>query len=159
MMIGPAGLALIKEFEGCEKRLSDGSLKAYQDGGGVWTIGFGHTGPDVIPGLIWTQAQADAALMEDIKEAEEGVNRLVKVPLTQNEFDALVSFAFNVGLDIDADTQAEGLGDSTLLRKLNEHDYNGASAEFQKWCKDNGKIVPGLKRRRLAEAILFEKIA
>lgn len=149
MNIGERGLALIKEFEGC-------SLRAYQDGGGVWTIGWGHTGPEVCDGLVWTQEQADAALFADVQEAVEGVNRLVTVPLTQNEFDALVSFAFNAGTDIDADTKAEGLGDSTLLRKLNESDYDGACAEFKKWNKDNGKIVNGLTRRRAAEARLFE---
>ena len=150
MNIGAAGIALIKEFEGCK-------LRAYQDGGGVWTIGWGHTGQEVVEGLTWTQEEADAALMGDLEEAVEGVNRLVMVPLTQNEFDALVSFAFNVGTDIDADTKAEGLGDSTLLRKLNESDYDGAAREFAKWNKDNGKIVAGLTRRRMAETALFEK--
>ncbi len=149
MNIGTKGLALIKEFEGCK-------LEAYLDGGGVWTIGWGHTGPDVHEGLIWTQHQADMALLEDVQEAVDGVNRLVTAPLTQNEFDALVSFAYNVGLDIDADTKAEGLGDSTLLRKLNALDYGGAADEFPKWNKDNGKIVGGLTRRRMAEKQLFE---
>ena len=149
MNIGAKGLALIKEFEGCK-------LTAYRDGGGVLTIGWGHTGADVEEGMTITQERADELLLLDLADAVHGVNALVKVPLTQNEFDALVSFAFNVGTDIDDDTKAEGLGDSTLLRKLNEHDYNGASAEFPKWCKDNGKEVAGLKRRRLAERALFE---
>lgn len=151
MKIGPRGLALIKEFEGCK-------LTAYRDGGGVLTIGYGHTGADVEEGMTITQEEADELLLLDLSDAEHGVNSLVKVPLTQNEFDALVSFAFNVGTDIDADTKAEGLGDSTLLRKLNEHDYNGAAAEFPKWCKDNGKVIPGLLRRRLAEQKLFEEM-
>lgn len=149
MKLGIAGERLIKQFEGCR-------LKAYQDGGGVWTIGFGHTGPEVVDGLVWTPEEADAAFLADVQEAVDGVTRLVTVPLTQNEFDALVSFAFNVGLDEDADTKAEGLGDSTLLRKLNDSDYDGAAAEFLRWNKDNGSVVPGLARRRLAEKTLFE---
>lgn len=150
MNLGPAGLALIKEFEGCE-------LTAYRDGGGVLTIGWGHTGRDVEEGMAITQERADELLLLDVSDAVHGVNALVKVPLSQNEFDALVSFAYNCGTDIDEDTKAEGLGDSTLLRKLNEHDYNGAAKEFQKWNKDNGKVVPGLTRRRLAEQALFER--
>ena len=151
MKIGPAGIALIREFEGCK-------LAAYRDGGGVLTIGWGHTGADVVEGMTITQERADELLLLDLSDAVHGVNALVTVPLTQNEFDALVSFAFNVGTDIDADTKAEGLGDSTLLRKLNSGDRAGAAAEFPKWNKDNGRIVDGLTRRRLAEQSLFEKV-
>lgn len=148
-MISPKGIALIKEFEGCR-------LRAYQDGGGVWTIGWGHTGPEVVKDLVWTQTQADIALADDIYKVEQGIRKLVTVPLTQGEYDALCSFAFNVGLDIDQDTKAEGLGDSTLLKKLNNSDYDGASAEFLKWKYDNGKEIAGLLRRRMAERELFE---
>lgn len=151
MNIGSRGLALIKEFEGCK-------LTSYLDGGGVWTIGWGHTGTDVEEGQTITQDRADELLLLDLQTAVQGVNDLVKVPLTQNEFDALVSFAYNVGTDIDADTKAEGLGDSTLLRKLNDSDYDGAAREFPKWNKDNGQVVPGLSRRRMAEKALFERI-
>ena len=149
MITSETGKALIKSFESCR-------LIAYKDGGGVWTIGWGHTGPEVCEGLVWTQDTADRAFLEDLAYFEVGVDALVKVPLTQGEFDALVSFAYNCGLDQDEDTKAEGLGDSTLLRKLNDSDYNGAAAEFPKWNKDNGKIVNGLTRRRMAEKALFE---
>lgn len=146
--LGEKGKALIQGFEQCR-------LTAYKDGGGVWTIGWGHTGPDVHEGLTWTQEEADMWFGADCAAAIAGVNSLVKAPVTQNQFDALVSFAFNVGLDIDLDTKAEGLGDSTLLRKLNAGDAAGAADEFLKWNHDNGKVVDGLTRRRVAERSLF----
>ena len=145
------GIDLIKSFESCR-------LKAYPDpgtGGEPWTIGWGHTGREVKPGLIWTQQQADKALIEDLMQFEQDVNDLVKVNINQNQFDALVSFAFNVGSDIDDDTLAEGLGDSTLLKKLNAGDYHGAADEFPKWNKSDGKTLTGLIRRRAAERELF----
>lgn len=149
MKTGAKGQALIKSFESCK-------LKAYPDpktGGAPWTIGWGHTGPEVKPGLVWTQAQADAAFLSDLAVFERDVTSLVKVPLTQNQFDALVSFAYNVGSDIDADDNAEGLGDSTLLKKLNAGDYAGAADEFLKWRKPIN--LPGILRRRKAERALF----
>lgn len=146
------GRALIKSFESC-------SLTAYKDGGGVWTIGWGHTGPEVKPGLTITQDAADGLFEDDLRSFEEGVLRLVRVPLTQGQFDALVSLAYNCGLDEDEDTKAEGLGDSTLLRKLNQGDFEGAANEFKKWNKDNGKVVAGLVRRRAAETELFRSMA
>jgi lysozyme len=86
---------------------------------------------------------------------EQAVNSLVKVKLTQNQFDALISFVYNVGADIDADNIAEGLGDSTLLKKLNAGDYKGAADQFLKWDKANGKVMKGLTIRRQAERALF----
>ncbi len=148
MNLSDKGRAFIQSFESCR-------LTAYRDGGGVWTVGWGHTGPEVRPGFTLTQDQADAIFDDDIARFEAGVNELVTVPLTQGQFDALVSFAFNVGLDIDEDTKAEGLGDSTLLRLLNQGDYTGAMNEFQKWDHDNGKKVAGLTMRRKAEHDLF----
>lgn len=148
MITSEAGLAFIRGFEKCR-------LTAYRDGGGVWTIGWGATGPEVRHGLMWTQEQADKRFEDDIAYFEDGVNALVKVPITQEQFDALVSFAYNCGLDQDADTKAEGLGDSTLLRLLNLSDYNGAANEFHKWNKDNGVPVAGLTRRRAGEEIMF----
>lgn len=146
------GIAVMHYFESCK-------LTAYPDPGSKdgrpWTIGWGHTGPEVRKGLAWTQAQADAAFVEDLRKLEQGVLSLVKVPVTQGQFDALVSFAYNVGLDIDADTIAKGLGDSTLLRKLNARDYDGAALEFRKWNKNDGKVMRGLVRRRAAEECLF----
>src|SRR3990167_7938116 len=121
MKTSPAGIALIQHFESCR-------LEAYQDEGGVWTIGWGHT-EGVCSGDVVTQHQADILFEQDLEWFERGVDRLVRVPLTQGQFDALVSFAYNVGLDEDTDTKAEGLGDSTLLRKLNAGDYPGAKAE------------------------------
>lgn len=146
------GIAVLHYFESCK-------LKAYPDpgskNGAPWTIGWGHTGTEVKPGLIWTQEQADAAFVIDLRRFERDVASLVKVPITQGQFDALVSFAYNVGSDIDADTIAEGLGDSTLLRKLNAGDYEGAALEFRKWNKNDGKTMRGLTRRRYAEECLF----
>lgn len=142
------GQALIKEFEQCRLR----AYKPTPDD--VWTIGWGHT-EGVVDGLEWTQAQADMAFAVDLEKYEHWVDDLVKVPLTQNQFDALVSFCFNVGPDIDADNIAEGLGDSTLLRKLNARDYDGARSEFHKWNKQKGKVLSGLTRRRDHEAALF----
>lgn len=139
--INAAGLALIKSFEGCE-------LHEYVDAVGVPTIGYGHTGPDVHPGETETQAQADATLQHDLAEFEQGVNGCVSRNLTSNQFSALVSFAYNVGLG--------SLTDSTLLRKVNAGDFAGAADEFGKWVHGNGnQVLPGLVRRRAAERALF----
>ncbi|MGR2682942.1 lysozyme [Chromobacterium haemolyticum] len=140
MNISANGIKLIQQFEGLR-------LKAYQDAVGVWTIGYGHTGPDVTPGLVITQAQADALLARDLSRFETGVTRLVQVPLHQNQFDALVSFSYNLGLG--------SLQNSTLLRLLNQRDYAGAAAQFPRWNKAGGKVLPGLTRRRAAEQALF----
>ena len=141
------GLDIIKASEGLR-------LKAYLCPAGVWTIGYGHT-KGVKEGDTCTVSQADRFLREDCMEAETAVTRLVKVPINQNQFDALVSFVFNVGADEDADKIAEGLGDSTLLRKLNEGDYVSAALEFTKWNRAAGKVLPGLVKRRKAEQTLF----
>jgi lysozyme len=144
MRISERGLDLIKDFEGLV-------LKAYPDpatGGDPWTIGYGHTGPDVRPGMTITHEEADRLLEEDCLKFEKGVTELIKAPrLLQHEFDALVSFAFNCGLG--------NLKESTLLKKLNAEDYIGAANEFQKWNKAAGKVMPGLTRRRQAEERLF----
>ena len=140
--MGAAGLALLKSFEGCK-------LTAYPDpgtGGEPWTIGWGHTG-GVKRGDTCTQAQADAWLLQDLDRFEQAVERLVSVPLTQNQFDALTSFCYNVG--------AGALQQSTLLRKLNAGDYEGAQGQFARWNRAGGKEMPGLTRRRAAEAELF----
>ncbi|WP_072094152.1 lysozyme [Trabulsiella odontotermitis] len=147
MKISNNGLNLIKKSEGLE-------LEAYPDpgtGGAPWTIGYGHTGPDVYKGLVWTDVQADKALRQDVARFERDVTNLVTVPLTQNQFDALVDFAFNCGSDIDSDDIAEGLGDSTLLKKLNAGDYQGAADEFPKWNRSGGRVMPGLVTRRKNE--------
>jgi lysozyme len=136
------GLALTQKFEGLR-------LTAYQDQVGVWTIGYGHTGPEVCAELTITQEQANNLLVQDIASAVAAVNRLVTVAFNQNGFDALVDFAFNLGNN--------ALSGSTLLRKLNADDFAGAAAEFPKWCKAGGKVVPGLLRRRQAEQQLFQQ--
>lgn len=123
--------------------------------GAPWTIGWGHTGSEVHRGLRWTQHQCEAAFESDLMEMERDVCSLLKVPATQGQFDALVSFAFNCGPDIDADDKAEGLGDSTLLRLLNAGDYQGAANEFPKWNRSGGKVIGGLVRRRDAERAMF----
>lgn len=152
MNVSPDGRRVLEYFEG---RRND----AYPDpatGGAPWTIGVGHTGPEVCPGLLWTEAQIDAVLSSDLLKFEHDVEQLLAGhDCTQGQFDALVLFAFNVGSDIDADTLAEGLGDSTLLRKFLVGDVAGAAAEFAKWDKADGKSMRGLRRRRAAERELF----
>jgi lysozyme len=137
---GPAAYKLLKAFEGCK-------LLPYQDGGGVWTVGYGSTN-DVHPGEAITQAEAESRLAEEVHIAENCVNAHVDCPLTQAEFDALICFVFNVG--------CTAFGKSTLVKLLNEGRYEAAAEEFPKWCHDNGKVIEGLRRRRLAEKELFE---
>lgn len=143
MRPSPAAYALIKEYEGLR-------LHAYQDSAGVWTIGWGHTG-DVKRGQSITVHQAEALLALDIGIAAAAVNRHVEAPLSQNMFDALVSFTFNLG--------EERLAQSTLLKKLNLRDYHAAANEFTKWTKATVKgrkvTLPGLVRRRAAERAMF----
>lgn len=140
MKISQKGLNLIKSFEGLE-------LKAYKDSVGVVTIGYGSTGTHVSMGQTITAQEAENLLKKDVSRFEEGVTKLVKVPLNQNQFDALVSFSFNLGLG--------NLGSSTLLKKLNNGDYQGVSLEFERWNRAGGKVLNGLTRRRLAEKELF----
>jgi lysozyme len=136
-----AGLDLTKKFEGLR-------LRAYQDSVGVWTIGYGHTGKDVMEGTVITEQQAIAMLISDISTAVAAVNRLVKVGLTQNQFDALVDFVFNLGV--------KAFQNSTLLLKLNKLDYPGAAEEFLKWDHAGGKVLSGLLARRQTEEAMFE---
>lgn len=140
MRISGKGVALIKEFEGCK-------LKTYKCSAGVDTIGFGSTGAHVKPGMVITQAQAESLLLKDLERFERGVARLAP-KTTQAQFDALVSFAFNLGLG--------NLEKSTLLKKHNAGDYAGAAAEFVKWNKAGGKVLAGLTRRREAESGLYQ---
>lgn len=130
------GNTLTKGFESCR-------LTAYQDIRGIWTIGFGHTGPEVCSGLIWTQAQADLQLTIDEKSAVSTVNAVVEVILTQGEFDALVDFTFNDG--------GHAFATSTLLKLLNDGNYAGAADELLKWDHAGAQVVAGLLRRRTEE--------
>ncbi|EOZ7504982.1 lysozyme [Enterobacter hormaechei] len=144
MQTSDKGIALIKEFEGCK-------LTAYQDSVGVWTIGYGWTQPvdgkPIPAGMTIKQETAERLLKTGLISYESDVSRLVKVGLTQGQFDALVSFTYNLG--------ARSLSTSTLLRKLNAGDYAGAADEFLRWNKAGGKVLSGLTRRREAERALF----
>lgn len=137
------GIAKIKQWEGFKK-------KAYRDGGGVWTVGYGHTSDEnltVTSTTVISEEEAERLLRIDLREAEDAVNAYVKVPLNQNQFDALVSFTFNVG--------GSAFAKSTLLKKLNAGDYDAVPKELARWNKDNGKVVAGLTNRRAAEAGLW----
>ena len=144
MRTSPAGRAFIGRYEGLR-------LSAYRDAAGIWTIGYGHTAaagpPAPVARMTITAAEADQILGRDLARFEAAVARLVTVALSQGEFDALVSFAFNVG---------EGaLARSTLLKKLNGGDRAGAAAEFGRWNKAGGRVLAGLTRRRAEERALF----
>lgn len=116
--------------------------------GKPWTIGWGHTGPEVHYGLVWTQEQCDVQLLADMRKSEANVREEVKIPLTREEFIALCDFDFNIG-NAAFDT-------STLLRRLNAGDIDGAIAEFAKWNKAGGHVLAGLVKRRDAERLLFQ---
>lgn len=145
MKIGEAGIALIKEFEGL-------SLVSYRDfAKGIWTVGYGQTGPDIGPGMEITEQQALDMLRAHLRPDEDRVGRLVIVSLNQNQFDAIMSFVYNFGID--------KFLRSTLLKKLNKNDLSGAADEFLRWnravVKGKMVVVDGLKRRRKAERALF----
>ncbi|MGJ8480826.1 lysozyme [Sphingobium yanoikuyae] len=139
MKTSPAGRALITQYEG-ER------LKSYLCPAGILTIGVGHTGPDVHRGQTITKEQSQKLLAADLRRFEAAVNRLGGT-MSQHQFDALVSFAFNVG---------EGaLAKSTLLRKHRAGDHHGAAREFSRWNRGGGKVLAGLVKRRAAEAALY----
>tara|TARA_R100000664_G_scaffold22707_2_gene32204 strand:+ start:187 stop:639 length:453 start_codon:yes stop_codon:yes gene_type:complete len=140
MKISEEGISLIKSYEGCE-------LKAYQDSVGVWTIGYGHI-KDVKEGDQINQDEAEHLLKEEMPEYEGYINDMVKVPLQQNQFDALCSWVFNLG--------PKNLSESTLLRVLNDQKYNEVPEQIKRWNKAGGVILGGLVKRREAEANLFE---
>ena len=147
--IGTAGLALLKRFEGCAKRRRDGMFEAYPDpgtGGAPWTIGWGATGKGIQPGTLWTQASCDARLEADLARFARGVTRaLNSAPTTQAQFDAMVSFHYNTG----------AIARATLTRLHNAGRYAEAADEFARWIHAGGKRMPGLVRRREAEAALY----
>jgi GH24 family phage-related lysozyme (muramidase) len=143
MRMSDAGIdTMLKKFEGCK-------LKAYRCPAGILTIGYGHTsaagGLEVTEGLAITQDEALELLHSDLKKYEDGVKNLVKVELTQNQFDVLVDFAYNAGLG--------NLKTSTLLKKVNAGDFDAVPDELMKWTKGGGKVLPGLVKRRQAEAV------
>jgi lysozyme len=153
MTPSPDCIKIVQEFEGCAKRRSDGSFEAYPDpgtGGDPWTIGWGSTGPDIKKGMVWSQKQCDDRFTSHLGEFADKVNKLLGgAPTTQHQFDAMVSFAYNVG--------PANLSSSTLLKKHKAKDFAGAAAEFAKWNKANKKVMAGLTRRRAAEAALYAK--
>ena len=139
MKTSPKGIALIKEFEGLR-------LKAYKCPGGVWTIGYGHTA-GVKPGMVITEAQAEEYLKANLIAFERYLNGL-GLALNQNQFDALISFIYNVGTG--------NFSSSTLLRKVRANPQdNSIMDEFIRWVYSKGRVLPGLQRRRLAEMKLY----
>lgn len=168
MKMSANGLAVLKHYENCHLEVypdpasalgkectrrgflatdykSVGNWSAFD--GKPWTIGWGHTGDEVKPGLVWTQKQADDTLVNDLARFEKAVTSMVKKPINQNQFDALTDFAYNAG---------EGnLQKSTLLSKVNAGDFKAAADEFPKWRKGGGVVLYGLVKRRAAEQALF----
>lgn len=145
MKINQAALDLVKEFEGLK-------LTAYQDPVGIWTIGYGTTaaaGLGIVPksGMTITEAQAASYLMRGLEKFADQIKGGITVPVTGNQFGALVSLAYNIG--------PGAFLKSTLLRKLNAGDYAGAADQFLVWNKAKGKVLKGLTRRREAERALF----
>lgn len=140
MQISESGLDLIRHYEGCK-------LVAYRCPANVLTIGYGHTGPDVKEGMKIDIFDANRLLRQDVAKFEAAVNEMVNVQLTHGQFDALVSFAFNLG--------AKALKSSTLLKKLNAGDYDGALGEFIRWNKATGRVLAGLTARRESEQEQF----
>ena len=139
MQTSEEGIALIKKFEGCE-------LTAYQCSANVWTLGYGHT-KGVREGDECDVERAEGMLNNDLQEFERWVNELVKVELSQHQFDALVAWTFNLG--------PTNLAESTMLIRLNVKDYEIVPTEMRRWNRAGGQVVDGLVRRREAEALLF----
>jgi lysozyme len=135
-----AGMAMTKSFEGLR-------TEAYQDSGGVWTVGYGHVGVSVVAGMVIDEAEAVALLREDLAAAVACVNKGVTGVVTQGQFDAMVDFCFNVGRG--------NFSESTLLRMVNKGDLGGAAAQFGLWVHVGGCVAAGLVRRRKAEAAMF----
>lgn len=154
---GPKGIAIMKEFEGYARKLPNGDVEAYPDpgtGGAPWTIGWGATTDErmrpIEPGTVWTRERADKRFEQHLLQFEEDVKRALGSALeatSQEQFDALVSFTYNLG--------AANLRRSTLLRKHKAGDYRGAAREFKRWNRAAGRVLRGLTRRRKAEASLY----
>ncbi|WP_426313523.1 lysozyme [Methylobacterium fujisawaense] len=140
MKTNNAGISLIRQFEGCE-------LHAYKCPAGVLTIGYGHTGSDVTPGLVTTQQRAVELLQLDLAKFEKAVAAALKVPVTANQFAALVALAYNIG--------GAAIAKSTLIKRLNAGKTQEAADQFLVWNKAGGKVLAGLTRRREAERALF----
>ena len=138
MNISDKGLAVLKLREGSRN-------KAYKDVKGIWTIGVGHTGPEVQEGLVWTDQQILDVLKQDVKVAEQGVTDNVRVALSQNQFDALVSFIFNVGV--------KAFRRSTMLKYINIGEFGLAAQQFDRW------VIPiEVTSRRMSEKAQFQEV-
>jgi lysozyme len=140
MTINDAGIKLIQSFESCK-------LESYQDIKGIWTIGWGHTGPEVKLGQTITQEEADDLFQKDLDHFNQSVSFLITTNINENQFSALVSFEYNLG--------DGSLEKSHLLIYVNNSQFDLASEEFPKWDHSDGIVVDGLLRRRLAEQTLF----
>lgn len=151
MNISPNGVALIRAAENCARHLGAGKFAAYPDpasGGAPWTIGWGSTGPDIKPHTIWTQAQCDARQEADLAARAAQISQFLgPVPTTQNQFDALMSLAYNIGVG--------GEERSSVMRLHKAGDHAGAAAAFLLFDEAAHKVEPGLTRRRKAEATLY----
>jgi GH24 family phage-related lysozyme (muramidase) len=148
--VAEPGQTLIKRWESCGRKRSDGRFEAYPDPGSAdgkpWTIGWGSTGPDVTPGTIWTQAQCDERFARDLQRYADEVSKAIGgARTTQSQFDALVSFHYNTGK----------IASATLTKKHIAGDYAGARAEFGKWVNNDGQVLRGLVRRRAEEAEIY----
>jgi GH24 family phage-related lysozyme (muramidase) len=147
MKMSEEGLALIREFEGFR-------ATAYRDAVGVWTIGFGHTAmagpPDVTAGQRITRAEAEEILAQDVSRFAGDVARMIRVPLTDAQFSALVSFAYNVG--------PGAFRGSSVLKAVNSGDFAAVPRRLALWTRAGGRVLPGLIRRRAAEAALFASV-
>lgn len=145
MKASDKAIELIKKYEGL-------SLKAYKDYGGIWTIGYGHTRTAKY-GMTITKEQAEELLRKDVETFEKELNAVVKVPLTQNQFDALISFVYNIGIS--------KFKNSKVLKLINDKRFDEAAEELLKWNKAINQfkqyvVVPGLVRRRKDEYLLFK---
>lgn len=150
--LGPAGIELIKKWEGCHKVRPDGLVEAYPDPGSAdgrpWTIGWGSTGRGIAEGTVWTRAQCDERFAADLARYADEVSRAIgDAPTTANQFDALVSFHYNTG----------AIARATLTRKHRAGDFAGAGAEFARWIHAGGKPMRGLHNRRADEARLYSR--
>ena len=140
MKISADGIEMIKEFEGLR-------LESYQDSVGVWTVGWGHTGKHVHEGMHITEKEAEQLLVQDLERFERCVGHMASIPLTQGQFDALISFSLNLG--------CQALKKSTLLKRINKHRFAEAAGEFHRWNHAGGHVLAGLTRRRKNEKEMF----
>ncbi len=151
-IISPAGISLIKQYEGCARLREDGLVQSYPDpatGAEPWTIGWGATGSDIGPMSVWNQHECNARLARDlVSYSREVFQALGDAATTQSQFDAMVSFHYNTG----------AIARATLTKRHISGDFAGASREFARWNKAAGRVLKGLTRRRAAEAALYRQV-